>query len=51
MSLEQQKAPQPLLIFLHNLIKPKSIVPDNFMTEFELIRVPIDASGSLGNIG
>ena len=32
-------------------MKPKAIVPDNFLTEFELIRVPIDAFGSMGNLG
>jgi hypothetical protein len=45
-----QRVPQPLLMFFNNLCKPKAIIPDNFLTEFEMIRIPSDSYGNMGNI-
>ena len=42
------KVPQPLLLFLKTLCKPKAIIPDNFLTEFEMNRIPADDYGTMG---
>ena len=39
-----------MLLFLRNLCKKKSIIPDGFLTEFEMNRIPSDNYGTMGNI-
>jgi hypothetical protein len=39
--------PIPLLVFLSSLTKPKSYVPDHFLTQFELNRITTDEYGAV----
>lgn len=39
--------PVPFIIFLGNLISHKSFMPDNFLTQFEINRLQLDAYGAL----
>ncbi len=37
-------------MFLKNLCTPKAIIPDNFLTEFEMLRIPSDSYGNMGDL-
>ena len=45
---DASRMPIPLLTFLGGLVKPQSTIPDGFLTEFELNRIPIDTYGRMG---